>query len=85
MDSSEVSRQRAERLHADAVALGHDPCRPYAFARTEAKRRRIEVEKVPKGDVRLYGARALYERIGYVETGRTTEHGFTRVFYEKRL
>lgn len=28
---------------------------------------------------------ALYERAGYVETARTTEHGFTRVFYEKRL
>jgi ribosomal protein S18 acetylase RimI-like enzyme len=28
---------------------------------------------------------ALYGRIGYVETARTTEHGFTRVFYEKRL
>ena len=28
---------------------------------------------------------ALYERVGYVETARTTEHGFTRVFYEKRL
>ena len=28
---------------------------------------------------------ALYERIGYVETARTTEHGFTRVFYEKRV
>ena len=28
---------------------------------------------------------ALYERTGYVETTRTTEHGFTRVFYEKRL
>jgi ribosomal protein S18 acetylase RimI-like enzyme len=28
---------------------------------------------------------ALYERNGYVETARTTEHGFTRVFYEKRL
>ena len=28
---------------------------------------------------------ALYERIGFVETARTTEHGFTRVFYEKRL
>lgn len=27
----------------------------------------------------------LYERIGYVETHRTTEHGFTRVFYEKQL
>ena len=26
---------------------------------------------------------ALYARIGYVETARTTEHGFTRVFYEK--
>ena len=28
---------------------------------------------------------ALYERTGYVETARTTEHGFIRVFYEKRL
>jgi len=28
---------------------------------------------------------ALYERTGYVETARRTEHGFTRVFYEKRL
>lgn len=28
---------------------------------------------------------ALYERVGYVETARRTEHGFTRVFYGKRL
>ena len=28
---------------------------------------------------------ALYERVGYVETARTTERGFTRVFYEKGL
>jgi ribosomal protein S18 acetylase RimI-like enzyme len=27
----------------------------------------------------------LYERNGYVETHRATEHGLTRVFYEKRL
>jgi RimJ/RimL family protein N-acetyltransferase len=27
----------------------------------------------------------LYERAGYVETHRTTEHGLTRVFYEKHL
>ena len=27
----------------------------------------------------------LYEGIGYVETHRTTEHGITRVFYDKRL
>jgi ribosomal protein S18 acetylase RimI-like enzyme len=26
----------------------------------------------------------LYERIGYVETRRADEHGFGRVFYEKR-
>ena len=28
---------------------------------------------------------ALYDRIGYAETARTSENGFTRVFYEKRL
>jgi superfamily I DNA/RNA helicase len=61
MDSFEVSRQRAERLHADAVAAGLDPSKPYTFARAEASRRRLAVEKVPKGDVRLYGARALYD------------------------
>ena len=27
----------------------------------------------------------LYERVGYVETHRASEHGVTRVFYEKRL
>lgn len=27
----------------------------------------------------------LYERLGYLETHRRTEHGFTRVFYEKWL
>jgi len=27
----------------------------------------------------------LYERIGYVETHRTDEHGFARIFYEKAL
>ena len=27
----------------------------------------------------------LYERIGYAETHRATEHAFTRVFYEKSL
>lgn len=28
---------------------------------------------------------ALYEKIGYAETGRTHDHGFDRVFYEKVL
>jgi superfamily I DNA/RNA helicase len=61
MDSFEVSRQRAERLHADAIVAGHDPWKPYAFARAEAARRKLAVEKVPKGDIRLFGARALYD------------------------
>lgn len=61
MDSFEVTRQRAERLHADAVVAERDARKPYDFARAEATRRRIAVEKVPKGDVRLYGARALYD------------------------
>ena len=27
----------------------------------------------------------LYERLGYIETGRRSEQGFSRVFYEKDL
>src|SRR5262245_56589945 len=61
MDSIEVSRQTAERLHIAAIAAGDDPCQPYAFACAEAKRRSLAVEKVPKNDVRLHGARALYD------------------------
>jgi ribosomal protein S18 acetylase RimI-like enzyme len=43
------------------------------------------------GAVRLYTHvlmvenQRLYERLGYVETGRRTDDGFTRVFYEKHL
>jgi GNAT superfamily N-acetyltransferase len=28
---------------------------------------------------------SIYPRLGYIETGRRTEHGFNRVFFEKRL
>lgn len=61
MDTIEVTRQTAERLHADAVARGKDPWRPYEFACAEAGRRKIAVEKLSKGDVRLGGARASYD------------------------
>ena len=61
MDTVEVTRQTAERLHAEAVARGQDPWQPYEFARVEARRRSIAVEKLPKGDVRLRGARASYD------------------------
>ncbi len=61
MDTIEVTRRTAERLHLAAVQRGSDPSRPYEFARAEALRHSIEVEKLPKGDVRLRGARASYD------------------------
>jgi superfamily I DNA/RNA helicase len=61
MDTIEVTRQVAARLHLEAVQRGHDPWRPYEFVRAEAARRSLDVEKLPKGDVRLRGARASYD------------------------
>lgn len=80
MDKIELSRQKAEELHNHLVADGKKPREPYAFARSEAGRRKIEVEKVPKGDVRLHGARALYDPevllILHEDTGDDFEHAF---------
>jgi Zn-dependent peptidase ImmA (M78 family) len=61
MDTIEVTRQTAERLHLEGVQRAADPWRSYAFAKAEALRRSLEVEKLPKGDVRLRGARACYD------------------------
>lgn len=61
MDAIEVTRQRAERLHADAISHGSDPCNLYEFALAEAHRRDLEVTRVAKGDPRLHGARALFD------------------------
>lgn len=61
IDPVEVSRQNAEQLHSAAVSSGHDPWDVYDFACAEAKRRNLAVERVPQGDVRLHGARALYD------------------------
>lgn len=61
MDSTEVIRRRAEQLHSDAVVAGGNPCAPYEFARAEAFRRGFEIAKVRKGDVRLFGGRAVYD------------------------
>ncbi|QIG97611.1 ATP-dependent helicase [Bradyrhizobium sp. 6(2017)] len=61
MDSIEIARQTAERLHSEAVSRGADPWKPYEFATAEATRRSIAVEKLPRGDVRLRGALALWD------------------------
>ncbi|OGA57258.1 MAG: DNA helicase UvrD [Burkholderiales bacterium RIFCSPHIGHO2_01_FULL_64_960] len=73
MDAIEVGRQTAAGLHAQAVAAGCDPWRPYSFAVAEAKRRDLDVEQVSPGAANLKGGRArlipsdqmiLHERTG---------------------
>jgi len=80
MDSLEISRQRAERLHVEAVTAGKDPWKPYAFARAEATRRSLEVERVPKGDVRLFGGRAVYDPDALLILHENTGDDFTDAF-----
>jgi superfamily I DNA/RNA helicase len=60
MDRIEVARQIASDLHAQAVAKGKDPLRPYAFAVAEAMRREIDVEKTTPGAAMLNGGRASF-------------------------
>jgi Zn-dependent peptidase ImmA (M78 family) len=60
MDRIEVARQIASDLHAQAVAKGEDPLRPYAFAVAEAMRREIDVEKTAPGAAMLNGGRASF-------------------------
>jgi len=59
MDAIELARQAAARLHAQAVANGHDPWNSYAFAKAEAERRGLDVEVAVKGAAVLDGGRAV--------------------------
>lgn len=61
MNLLEAGRQRGARLHSEAVAAGNDPRFPYEFVLSETAKRQIEVERVPKGDIRLHSGRALYD------------------------
>lgn len=80
MDSNEVSRQTAERLHSLALANGNDPCEPYVFACAEATRRNLAVEKVPMEDVRLHGGRALYDPDALLIIHEDTGDAFANAF-----
>ncbi|MBX9778187.1 MAG: UvrD-helicase domain-containing protein [Xanthobacteraceae bacterium] len=60
MDAVELARQAAARLHTQAVEKGHDPWRPYAFAKAEAERRGLDVEVAAKGAAVLDGGRAVF-------------------------
>tara|TARA_R110000787_G_scaffold7430_2_gene25397 strand:- start:9659 stop:13072 length:3414 start_codon:yes stop_codon:yes gene_type:complete len=61
MDPIELTRQRAETLHADLVRSGADPAHPYAFVLKEADRRNIEVRSYPPGHALLNGGRAVFD------------------------
>ena len=60
MDGIELARQIAARLHAEAVARGADPWRPYEFAVAEAERRGLDVEPTSPGAALLDGGRAIF-------------------------
>ncbi|RFQ02162.1 ImmA/IrrE family metallo-endopeptidase [Pseudomonas putida] len=61
MDHIELARQRAERLHEEAIEQGSDPWSPYQFAREIAERRGITVESCVPGASILDGARATFD------------------------
>ncbi len=58
MDAVELARRSAAALHATAVAAGHDPCQPYAFAVAIANLRGLDVEPTKPGAAILDGGRA---------------------------
>jgi superfamily I DNA/RNA helicase len=60
MDAAELARQFAAKYHADAVARGHDPWKPYAFAVAEAARRDIDVEAAAPRATILGNSRAVF-------------------------
>lgn len=60
MDAGELARQTAADLHAQAVALGVDPWRPYEFAVAEARRRGLDIEAAAVGAAVLDGGRAVF-------------------------
>lgn len=60
MDAVELARQRAAKLHDQAVARGRNPWQPYQFAVAEANRRDIDVESTSPGGAVLEGSRATF-------------------------
>jgi superfamily I DNA/RNA helicase len=80
MDAAELARQIAAKLHAEAVAIGLDPWRPYDFAVAEAKRRDIDVEPTASGAAVLEGARATFvqahQLIVHENTGTLFDQAF---------
>jgi superfamily I DNA/RNA helicase len=60
MDAAELARQFAAKYHAEAVASGLDPWKPYAFAVAEANRRDIDIEATAPCATILANGRATF-------------------------
>ncbi len=80
MNGIEVARQRAAELHEAATTRGCDPAKSYNFALAEATRRDIEVEKIPRSDVRLRGGRAVYDADALLILHEDADDDFTNAF-----
>lgn len=76
----EVCRQIADRLHQQALKRNCDPTEPYLLACNEATTRGIEVERVPVGDIRLRGGRALYDPDSMLILHENEGDKFTQAF-----
>ena len=61
MDAIELARQRAHKLHVEAVERGRDRWLPYEFAVDVAKSLDIHVEKCAPGAAVLDGCRATFD------------------------
>ena len=55
-----------------------------AFTEAEARRRGYDAVELYTNEIMVENI-ALYQRLGYVETGRKQDRGYDRVFFRKRL
>src|SRR4051794_22790656 len=80
MNAIELARQAAARLHAQALAAGDDPWKPYLFAIAEATRRGLDVEPTAPRAALLDGGRAVLisrdKLILHENTGTPFEQAF---------
>ena len=80
----------ADHLHLESVAVrsafagrGHGK-RLVQFCESEAQRRGFRAVELYT-NLLMSANLAIYPRLGYRETGRREEHGYSRVFYRKDL
>lgn len=80
MDAIEIARQRADKLHHEAVKRGLDPWNSYAFAVGEAMFREITVERCLQGSDELNGGRAFFDSVYRLITHENSGSLFEQAF-----